>query len=167
MRNRTVQAWPVIGLLGATLTNPLLAQEGCASPLEWRRVDEGDFSLELPAALIRVDTRGTDSQVGAFESQSMRVAYDYGSWLLWLGDDLQRPGPHQERAVIDGRDAVIIFASRGLRDGREYRRFRAVQFELPPKEHASRNRYLTVTVQFSDACDDALSQRIVESIQFE
>jgi hypothetical protein len=158
---------PFAALLAATLGSPALAQQPCTSPLEWRRVNEGAFSLELPAALVRVDTSGEDSQVGAFESQTMRVAYDYGSWRLWLGDDLQRPGPHQESVLIDGHRATIISAAHDLRGRNEYRRVQAVQFELLPTERASRNRFLTVTVRLKEACDDAAARRIVESIRFE
>jgi hypothetical protein len=113
---------------------------------DWRRVDEGGFSFELPAELARVRERGEDSHVGAFESQSMRVAYDFGHWLLWLGDDLQSPGPHQQSAQIGGHKATIISASHDFDGRNEYRYVRAVQFELQPRtKDASRNLFLTLT----------------------
>ena len=166
MRARRAAQWAAVGLLTATLVRAASGEEPCASAVDWRRVDEGTFSFELPRTLVRAKVQGTDSQIGAFESQSMRVAYDYGSWLLWLGDELQKPGPHQESVVVDGHKATIISASRDLGGPNQYRYARAIQFELPPAEHASQNRYLTVTVRFNDECGDAVSRRIVGSILF-
>src|SRR5687767_11487023 len=100
MRRRPAPLWFVSSLLAAALDGNVSGQESCASPVQWQRMDEGDFSVELPSSLMRVAARGDDSQVGAFESQSMRVAYDYGFYLLWLGDNLQAPGPHQRSALI-------------------------------------------------------------------
>jgi hypothetical protein len=166
MRSSSVPLWSLAVLAAATLCGPASAQVACTSGGEWRRVDEGAFSFELPDLFARVDTQGVDSQVGAFGSPSMRVAYDYGFWLTWLGDDLQAPGPHQQHAVIDGHQAIIVSAPRDLSGRNEYRLLRAIQFELPPTELASRNRYLTVTVQFNDGCDEEVARRIVGSILF-
>ena len=166
MRSRPAAQWPAAGLLAVTLAGSALGQEQC-SAIQWRRVDEGSFSFELPNGLARVNVRGDDSRVGAFESQSMRVAYDYGSWLLWLGDDLQAPGPHQQSAQIGGHPVTIISASHDLGGRSEYRHLRAAQFELPPTEQVARTRYLTLTVRFNGECDDAISRRIVESIRFD
>ena len=166
MRRRRLGRWSFAGALAVTLGTSASGQEPCPST-DWRRVDEGGFSFELPAELARVRERGEDSHVGAFESQSMRVAYDFGYWLLWLGDDLQSPGPHQQSAQIGGHKATIISASHDFDGRNEYRYVRAVQFELPPTKDASRNVFLTLTVRFSNTCDDAVSRRIIESILFD
>lgn len=167
MRGRPALLWFASSLVALALDGSVSGQESCSSPAEWRRMDEGDFSVELPSSLMRVAVRGEDSQVGAFESQSMRVAYDYGFYLLWLGDDLQRPGPHQRSALIGGHNAIVVSSSGDLGGRGEYRFAEAVQFELPPAEHSTRNRFLTVTVRFNESCDAAHAKRIVESILFE
>jgi hypothetical protein len=167
MRGRPAPLWFAGSLLAAAFDGNVFAQESCSSPVEWQRMDEGDFSLELPSSVLRVAARGDDSQVGAFESKSMRVAYDYGFYLLWLGDDLQRPGPHQRSALVGGRNAIIVFSPRDFGGRDEYRFAQAVQFELPPAEGSTRKRFLTVTVRFNESCDAARAQRIVESILFE
>jgi hypothetical protein len=92
----------------------------------------------------------------------MRVVYSYGFWQLGLGDDLQT-----QPAQIDGHQATIMTASRDLIGGNEYRYVRAVEFELPSTEQAPRNLYLTVVVTFNSTCDDAVSRRIIESINFD
>jgi hypothetical protein len=169
VRGRPAAQWftASASILAATLGDGASAQEPCPPSVEWQRVDEGAFSFELPTVLVRYNVRGEDSQVGAFESPSMRVAYDYGFYLLWLGDDLQRPGPHQKSTLIDGHEAIIVSSSRDLGGRNEYRFVQAVQFELPPIEDSTRNRYLTVTVRFNESCEAVLAQRIVESILFE
>jgi hypothetical protein len=167
MRARPAQLWFASSLLAAALDANVSAQASCSSPVEWQRIDEGGFSIELPNPLMREAARGVDSQVGAFESTSMRVAYDYGFYALWLGDDLQRPGPHQRSALIGGHNAIIVSSSHDLGGRNEYRFAQAVQFELPPAENSTRNRFLTVTVRFNESCNATHAQRIVESILFE
>ncbi len=167
MRSRPAPLWFATSLFAAALDGSVSGQESCSSPVDWQRMDEGDFSVEIPTLLRRVALRGVDSQVGAFGSQSMRVAYDYGFYLLWLGDDLQRSGPHQRAALIGGHNAIIVSSSRDLGGLAEYRHVEAVQFELPPAQHSTRKRFLTVTVRFNESCEASRAQRIVESILFE
>jgi hypothetical protein len=166
VRGKPAPLWFVGGVAAAALEG-VSGQESCSSVVQWQRMDEGSFSVDLPTSLVRVAVRDEDSQTGAFESQSMRVAYDYGFYLLWLGDDLQRPGPHQRSALIGGHNATIVSSSRDLGGRDEYRFAEAVQFELPPAAQSTRIRFLTVTVRFNEPCDAANAQRIVESILFE
>ena len=80
--------YPVRDRCSDTVLNAV--DDPAPTSIAWSRVDQGDFSFEVPDDMKKENVQGIDSQVGRYRSNDATVTYDYG---LYSGDCANEDAP--------------------------------------------------------------------------
>lgn len=132
----------------------------CDPKSGWALADEVTFTMSVPCDLERKDAQGIDSQIGKFESNTLRLTYDYGMYSNPL---TSTPGPNAKvsHETIGGLSATLVTA--GTPGGGAFPLSAGVHI---PRAGKRRGISLTVWVECANLEARATAHKIFRSIRF-
>jgi hypothetical protein len=136
------------------------------APTDWVQLHAGKaFSLRAPPGTVAVPVQGIDSFVGAIQSSTLDIGFDYGRWSNTL-DGFEGDARFVTQVeTVDGRPARIISGS-GLGDETwGCAGYLTAIYVVDRREHGTPIA-LTMYVCAKDAKDAEVAKEIVRTIRF-
>ena len=152
---------------GANATEPL--------PQDWKRIDaEGKFTFSVPPDMEAEVAQGTDSYVGQYRGNSLRLYFDYGWWPGNFCDaryTAQKPQHTDVTTQIGGQTArLVTFYEPAPKMDHEFPYVAVVCFaELGTEEITEEIRQkitLTMWANGKGRAEQQTAEKIFRSIQF-
>ncbi len=148
---------------GAKATEPV--------PPDWKRIDaEGKFTFLVPPDMEAEAVEGTDSYVGQYRGNSLRLGFDYGQW----SDDLcnaqytaQKPQYAEVTTQIGGQQArLVTFYEPAPKMDYEFPYIAVVCFPDVGTEGLGGKITLTMWANGKGRAEQQTAEKIFQSIQF-
>ena len=148
---------------GANATEPL--------PQDWKRIDaKGKFTFFVPPDMEAEAVQGTDSYVGQYRSNSMRLYFDYGWWSVDLCDARyteQKPEHTDVPTQIGGQRArLLTFSEPHPKMDQEFSYVTVVCFADLGTEEPGQKILLTMWANGKGRAEQQIAAKIFQSIQF-
>ena len=148
---------------GANATEPV--------PQEWKRIDaKGKFTFFVPPDMEAEAVQGTDSYVGQYGSQGLRLYFDYGWWPGNLCDARyteQKPELTDMPTQIGGQRArLITFSEPHPKMDQEFPYVAVVCFADLGTEGPGQKITLTMWANGRGHAEQQIAAKIFQSIQF-
>jgi hypothetical protein len=140
---------------------------GCATrqEVQWRTYDAGPFTFSLRSDFHKTSAHGIDSYVSEFESEDMRLSFDYGSYS---GESLDSLSKDPDSLQLRPSYASQIESIAG-------HRVQIVSIDVDPRHHGGfphfiiasfLNAGLTMDVRCKTTADYEYATRIFKSVSF-
>jgi len=140
-------------------------------PQDWKRIDaEGKFTFFIPSDMEAEAVQGTDSYVGQYRSDSLRLYFDYGWWPGDLCDaryTAQKPQHAEVTTRIGGQAArVITFYEPTPKMDHEFPYIAVVCFLDLGTEAIGQKLTLTMWARGKGCAEQQIAAKIFRSIRF-
>ena len=133
----------------------------------WKSVDAGAaFSFALPTEMEQQRALGTDSLVGEYKSERMRVTFDYGPYSIPASSYSGKSGCDEESESISGKEATIV-ECRKPKANSVYGHVAAIHFSDVHKMGESADTMkLTMEIEYNEEDDLETVRKVFQSIVF-
>lgn len=143
-----------VGLLSGVIVSM------AAVPSEWKLITNDSFTFRLPADMKKIDYRGIDSFVEAYESRAIRLSFDFGKW----SNNFQGwpAGTQYQELNIDGRKARIGTIKQDFGFNRVY----STQVHFPEVDPKHKGMKLSMSAACASENDVDRAHNIFKSVRF-